>query len=254
MDGKSLISTAMVTVVTAVASILTIIATAKVLGPLPISLSQTIAQKQSTFDVKGESEIATIPDNAQVSVGIENRNTSITSAQEKVNSTINAIRTELETLGIDKQDIKTEQYNVYPEYNYESGQRELIGYNVSTSVRITIKDFEKLNSVIDQATAAGANQVGGVQFVLSTQKENELKKQAREEAISKAKDNAKELSSLAGMKLGKIVNVTESPKIDNEPRIMETAMLDAKSSGTPTQIEPGTTKYTYSVTLSYETL
>lgn len=233
-----------------------LIATARVVGPFPLSVSQTLTQKQSTFDVQGESEITVVPDNAQITLGIEARNRSISDAQTQANTVMNTIRGELEALGIAKEDIKTENYSVYPEYDYTNSERRVLGYNVNSSLRVSIKDFEKLNEVIDKATTAGANQVGGVQFTISPDKEKELTKQLREEAIDVAKENAQELSSLAGMRLGKIVNIAELPQGRNDsvflPMVADKAMGGAESE--PTQLEPGSTAYKYSVTLSYETL
>lgn len=257
MTTKTVIETLAVTIVAAISSIVTIMATARVLGPLPISLSQTIAQKQSTFDVTGESEITTVPDNAEVTLGIEIRQNTIASAQDQANKTINAVRDELAKIGIAKEHIRTENYSIYPEYDFTNPSRRIIGYNVNTSLRVSVKEFENMNTVIDSATRAGANQVGGIQFTLSDEKEKEIKKQAREEAIQKAKQNAQELAGLAGMKLGKIVNVVETPANQPVPMYLKNAVAeDAAMGGSaePTQIEPGSTKYTYSVRLSYETL
>lgn len=258
MNLKAITSTLVVTIVTAIVSILTIVVTARVIGPLPISLTQTIAEKQGTFDVQGESEMSVIPDTAEITLGIVARNASVAGAQQQANTTITAIQTALTELGIEKKDIKTENYNVNPEYDFQSGSQRILGYSVNTNLRINVQDFEKLNQIIDRATAAGANQVGGIQFILSPEKEQEVKKQARQEAIDQAKKSAAELSSLAGMKLGKIVNVIETPQQQMFPMFgradLANVNKEAAQGGAPTDIQPGSTKYTYTVTLSYETL
>lgn len=238
------------------AGALTLLLMSRLLGPLPLSVSQTVAHKDSMFTVTGESEVTTVPDVATTTVGVQISRTTVAQAQEEANRVISAISDEVRKLGIGTDDIKTVNYSIYPEYDWSRG-RSVIGYNVNASLKVTVQDFSKLNQVIDAATRAGANEVGGVQFELSKQKEQELRKQAREEAIADAKESASELARLGGMRLGRIVNVSEYMPSSQPPIMFDRAMIAKEGMGggveTPTQIEPGSATYTYQVTLSYET-
>jgi uncharacterized protein len=231
-------------------------AMARLVGPLPLSVTQTTTQKMSTFDVTGESEIVSVPDQAELTVGIESNSSTVSEAQDRANTVINDIIAAMDKLGIDKKDIQTQNYSVNPQYNYDNpGRPTITGYQVSANVRLRIHDFEKLNQAIDDATSLGANQVGGINFMMSKEKEEELTKQAREEAIKDAKSDADELARLAGIKLGKVVNVWENRGYAERPIYMSADVMEAKNAGgAPTQIEPGTNSFNYSVTLSYETL
>jgi uncharacterized protein len=230
----------------------------KVVGPIPLSITSTVTQKQMTFDVTGKSEIVTVPDEAQVSVGIESNASSVASAQNQTNIIINNITDAMDKLGVDKKDIQTQNYSVYPQYDYnEPGRPRITGYQVTTNLRITVRDFEKLNEVIDSSTSLGANQVGGINFSMSDEKRDELTKQARKEAIEDAQEQAQELAGLAGIKLGKVINVYESPMYEPPMYYGGEARMDLAvetKSAEPTQIQPGSTDFNYSVTLSYETL
>ncbi|HEX7017837.1 MAG TPA: SIMPL domain-containing protein [Patescibacteria group bacterium] len=228
----------------------------RALGPLPISVSQTTTQKESSFFVTGESEIVTVPDEAQVSVGIEAQASTVAQAQAQTNQVISAITDQLSDLGIAKEDIKTTNYNVNPQYDFNSGTNRITGYMVSSNLRIKVKELDKVNQVIDSATGAGANRIGGITFTLSEEKEEELVKQARKEAIEDAKEDAQELASLAGMKLGRIINVSEDRGGQPMPLMMQRSVsFDAMGGAEEaTQVEPGSTTFKYTVTLSYETL
>lgn len=236
---------------------LAVIMVTRFLGGPTLSITQTTTNKQSTFDVTGESRVSTIPDQAEIRIGITVNESSVKAAQDRANTVINTINTRLGELGIGKEDIKTENYSLYPNFDYQpgSGQR-ITGYNVNANLVVTIKDFAKMNQAVDLATAAGANQIGGITFSLSEEKQNEAEETARKEAIDDAKAKAEELAGLAGMRLGKIVNVSENPRPVNDP-VMPQA-LEARGAGggagAPTNIEPGSTTYRYEVTLSYETL
>jgi uncharacterized protein len=229
----------------------------RLLGPLPFSVTQTTTQKMATFDVTGESEIVSVPDEAQITTGIEVTASTVAAAQDQANEVINNIIASLEKLDIDKKDIQTQNYSVYPQYDYQNpGRPNITGYQVSANLRVKVTDFEKLNQVIDTSTQLGANQVGGIQFTMSEEKEEELTKQAREEAIEDAKEDAAELAGLAGIKLGKVLNVWENRGYQERPVFMSADMAKAENAmgGEPTQIEPGSSSFSYSVTLSYETL
>ncbi len=255
MNSQSFLTPILVGAVVSAAAVVALLLTTKIVGPLPFAVNQTVTQKQSTFDVQGESEIVTIPDVAEISLGIEIRKPTISAAQTDANTVINTVKERVQALGIDSKDIKTENYSVYPEYDYTSANRRVIGYMVNTSLRVSVKDFEVVNQVIDQATQAGVNQVSGISLKLSPEKEDEVKKQARQEAIAKAQQNASELAGLAGMKLGRIVNVYESQVDVLSPLMKGPANFDAvqvEGRG-ETEIEAGSTTYQYGVTLSYET-
>ncbi|HSW89752.1 MAG TPA: SIMPL domain-containing protein [Patescibacteria group bacterium] len=233
----------------------------KVIGPIPLSISQTTTNKQSTFDVTGEGETTAVPDRAQVSAGIQINETSVSAAQEKGNKVIDAITKDVIALGVDKADIKTSNYNLYPNYNYQTGNQQITGYSLNANLQITIKDFSKISQVIDKATADGANQVGGVNFTFSDAKQEELENTVRQIAIGKAKQKAESLSKIAGFKLGKIVNVTEGNNIIPRPvpylMNAQDISLGKGAGGAPstaTPVEPGSSNFSMTVTLSYETL
>lgn len=229
----------------------------KTLGPIPFAVSSTVTQKMNLFTSQGQAEIEAIPDEARLTVGINVNKNTVLAAQEEANGVIAAITEEIMKLGIKKDALKTSQYSINPNYDYSSGANKIVGYSVNSSLTVTLTDFSKVNEVIDLATAKGANQVGGISFVLSEAKEKELKAQAREEAIADAKNSASELARLSGVKLGKVVDVIESNN-DYWPMPMsarpEMSMVKDAGGGVPTSIEPGSTTYSYSVTLSYETL
>ena len=188
-------------------------------------------------------------------MGVSLKENDIQRAQSRANEVINKINTDLQNLGVSKDNIKTQNYSIYPNYDYQTGGQRLIGYSVDISIVVSLTDFEKLNTVVDLATQAGANQVSGIQFTLSEEKERQVKAQAREEAIEDAKQTAQELARLAGMRLGKVVNVVEEPASSVPvPYLAADAVARGAGGGAPTNIEPGSTNYTYTVTVSYETL
>ena len=131
-----------------------------------IPVSSVVTQKQEMFSVSGEGKVTAVPDTGIVSLGITINRPTVKAAQTEVNTKINSITNELKNSGIAPKDIKTENYSVYPEYDYLQGPGRITGYRVTTDIKVTVRQLEKLNEVIDKATAAGANTVSGIQLTV----------------------------------------------------------------------------------------
>lgn len=220
------------------------------LGPLKISVNSKNVDQKTLFSVSGEGSVAVKPDIAAVSMGIAVQDLSVTQGQKRANETINKTTKVLTDLGVTEKDIKTISYNIFPNYNYIEGKQTLAGYNINIDLKVLVRDFERLNRVIDAATASGVNQIGGVSF--DVEKKEDALNQARAEAVKKAKEKAARLAGLAGLRLGKIVNLQESSAGERPPYIA----LEARGigGGGETQIQPGQTEIKLTVTLEYETL
>lgn len=229
----------------------------KLAGPVPISVTQTTVQKKNTFDLVGEGKVSAVPDIAEVNLGIRMEKQTVSEAQKQANQVVNSIEKALKDLKIDKKDIKTTAYRVYPNYDYSDRKRIITGYTVETNLRVKVRDFDKINQVIDNAASLGANQIGQLTFSVEDKKLEEFKNQAREEAVEKAKEKAKNLAKIAGVKLGKIINVQEDyqPLIAPRPIMDRGVMkLEAMEEEEQTQIQPGSTEIHVIITLSYEIL
>lgn len=221
----------------------------KLAGPVPFSVNSVSTQKNQTFDVTGEGKVSATPDKATVIVGVQAQGTTAQEAQDKLNSDINKVSAAIKGVGIDAKDIKTDNYSINPNIDYQNSQK-ITGYNANTNLTVTIRQIDKANQVIDQATQAGANQVGGIQFDQADQ--TKYQDQARVKAVADAKKKAESAAKIAGFSLGRIVNYQENPG-GSYPRPF--AMAADKAVGTaqpPTQVEPGSNEVVVNVTLSYE--
>ena len=127
--------------------IVAIIIGVKFLPSIPIS--SVITQKQSDFTVSGTGKVTAVPDQGEISLGVTATKSTVKSAQTVVNQKINAISTAIKKLGVGESDIKTENYSVYPQYDYTNGKSIINGYQVSASLSIKIRDLDKINDVID---------------------------------------------------------------------------------------------------------
>ncbi len=219
----------------------------KLVGPIPFSINSVNTTKTDTFNVTGEGISVTKPDMAVLTVGVTANGQTVKTAQDQMNSNINKVMDAIKKLGISGDDIKTINYSVNPNTDYNGANQKITGYSAVTNLTINIKDIEKVNSIIDGATASGANQVGGVNFDVSdkTKPENE----ARELAVKEAKKKAEDAAKIAGFKLGRIINYSEElPSGRPIPLFAQGAAIQEKA----TQVEPGSSEIKVTVTLSFE--
>jgi len=152
------------------------------------------------------------PDVMVLTVGVSAQRESIEVAREAAAGAQSAVIESLVGNGVAEEDIQTVQFSVHPQYDFSrtNGQGEIIGYVVSNVVTAKIRDLEKAGEAIDGATLAGGNDavVQGVSFGIDDP--TELQAQAREEAVSKAREQAEQLASNAGASLGKLISISES--------------------------------------------
>jgi uncharacterized protein YggE len=219
-------------------------------GPIPFSVNSITTVKSDIFSVTGEGKSVVKPDIAYVRVGIEANGSTVKQTQTQINTVINNVSKALKGLGVSEDDIKTTNYSIRPNYDWREGRQRITGYQASTSLSVKVREIDKINEVIDSATANGANQVGSISFDVDdrTKAENE----ARQEAVAEAKRKAQEAARIAGFKLGKIINYSEG---GNSYRpLMDSVRLPVSGGGemAKTEIEPGTSEITVMVTLSYQ--
>lgn len=218
-------------------------------GPLPIAVQSTTTAKTDSFSVSGEGKSSMKPDTAYVSVGVSAQGASVKEVQDQINAIINKISQAIKQLGVDSTDIQTTNYNVSPNYDYSSGSQKIHGYQASTNVSIKVRDINKVNAVIDQATVSGATQVYGINFAVADKEK--AQNEAREKAVADAKKKAEQAAKIAGFRLGKLVNYSENLGGAPVP-VPRTMALDKAVSSAPTQVEPGSQEISVSVTLQYE--
>lgn len=220
----------------------------KIFGPIPFLVNSINTNKSDAFYVNGEGRSSQKPDMFVVSLGVTSTGTTVKLAQDDINSKVNKVSEVIKNLGVLAEDIQTQDFSIRPNYDIQSGTQKIVNYSANTTLMVKVKQIDKVNEVIDLATANGANQVGGINFDISdkTKAQNE----AREKAVNDAKAKAKQAEKVVGFRLGRIINYSES---FNEPPVAYgTAVSAIGGREDATRIEPGINEVVVTVTLSYE--
>lgn len=162
-----------------------------------------------TITVVGEGTVATQPDVAQITIGVEVMGDNAQEASADAAATMQAILDALEELDIAAKDIQTSGYNIFVErpMTPDGTASGAVIYRVNNSVSVTVRDLDAVGDVLDAAIAAGANNIYGVNFSLDDP--DEVMAEARGLAAEDALARAEELAGLHGVALGEVVSVSE---------------------------------------------
>jgi uncharacterized protein len=211
---------------------------------------EAAAQRQITVDGRGE--IQTVPDVAQISLGVTTGTQPTAEvAMKKLSSSFDAVLKAVKGEGIKAEDIKTINLNINPQYDYRDGRRALRGFEASESIQVKIRDFGKISDVLGKTVLEGVNQVGGVSFIVDDP--DQLQEEAQEKAIEDARDNAKDLAKALGVRLGKVKSFTSTKSGGVNPPVFARAELMVaaeEDSGPP--VEAGSQEIVATVTITYE--
>ncbi len=212
-------------------------------------------EAQNTITASGQGEIYADPDLAVVNFSVVTEKDTVDQALKANKEKMNDVIKQIKEKGVEEKDLKATTFNIQPRYEWheteasKQGERVLTGYEVTQELRTKLRDLGQIGKVIQEATGAGANRVGGIQFTIED--EEEVRKQARKEAIDQAKTKAQETASQLGVKLSKIVDFSEN---FYTPRTTSDMMLKSEQAeaGTTSQIEPGQNKVEVRVSITYK--
>ena len=120
--------------------------------------------------------------------------------------------------GIGDDDLKTTNFSIRPQYNYRNNEQpELVGFVVTNTLNVTVRDLATLSHVLDGAIAAGGDAVRVNSIRFDRDDKTELIEQARERAMDDAREKAEQLADLGGVELGQPITIVESSSSTGPP-------------------------------------
>ncbi len=164
--------------------------------------------KTATIQVAGRGSVQAGPDMATIRIGVTTENAKAQEAVSANSAATAKVVSELQSASIEKKDLKTSNFSVYPQYRTEGeNKHQVLIYRVSNTVTVTIRDITKVGEILAKAVAAGSNQINGPSFSVSEPEKylNEARKKAVENAMAKARAYA----GAAGLKLGAVLEMSE---------------------------------------------
>lgn len=161
-----------------------------------------------TVTVIGSGRATAVPDIARVTLGADVVNKSLSGAVADAEKRMDAIGQALKDLGIEDRDVRTAEYNVFPQQAFgPNGPGPITGYRVVNLVRVTIRDLDQAGEVLEKAVEAGANNVQGLVFTIEDPRAIEA--EARRDAMADARFKAETLAADAEATLGPVLTISE---------------------------------------------
>ena len=220
----------------------------------PTATSITVASQQEGIWVSGQGEVQAVPDVAVLNLGVQAQALTVAEAQEQASQAMDAVMAALKSKGIAEKDIQTTGYSIWQQTRWDPNRQteEVVGYQVSNNIQVKVRKVADAGTVLDAVVAAGGDliRVQGIYFEVDDP--SSYLDDAREKAVADAKARAEQLASLAGVKLGKPIYITESYHNPVIYRGVEMAKADGGMPAPTTPITPGETTITANVQIVYQ--
>jgi uncharacterized protein YggE len=211
--------------------------------------------QQTGIVVSGEGTATVVPDVGVFSAGVEVSRPTVAAAREEAAKAMDALRAAVRRLGVEERDIRTQAFNIHPQYSSRTngGRPVITGYTVSNTVSVKVRKLDDLSRVLDAAVAAGGDavRVQGIGFEVDDPARAQA--EARERAMADARARAEQLAKAAGASLGKVRAVSEA--VGGGPEVLLRAPAAAPSIGggdTATPVSPGESEVRVTVNVVYD--
>ena len=219
----------------------------------PITATLLPSPESRSIHVTGTGSVTGEPDLATLYLGVSVERKTVEVAREEAASAMTAVIDALKNNNIMERDIQTENFSIYPQYDYTEEGRILRGYRVNNTVNAKVRELESLSDIIDDAAAAGGDIVviNSIQFMIEDP--TPLQAQARALAVKNAAAKAQTLAEASGVTLGKPITITETSHAAGPPiAYAEAAEFADDSARSSTPIQAGELTVTMNVTIVYE--
>jgi uncharacterized protein YggE len=198
-----------------------------------------------------------VPDVAHITFSVITQNGDLAKLQQQNTERANRAIEFVKSKGVDAKDIKTQSYTIEPRYEYRPctigpcPPPAIVGYSVTQTVSVKIRDFTIIGDILAGVVERGANSVSGPFF--NVDDPTELQNQARREAIEKAKKRAEAVAEAGGFRLGKLLSIEDSyyPIYGYEALGKGGAGEAVRASVPMPTVEPGSQEITVTVILRY---
>lgn len=222
-------------------------------GPTTIGAVDVNSQQEGIW-VSGEGKITVTPDLATLYLGVEAKADTVAEAQSQAVAAMDNIMTALTDSGVDEDDIQTQYFSINQDTRWDSDDDEeiVIGYEVTNTVEVKIRDIDNVGAIIDAVAEAGGDLTRINYLTFSVDDPSEYYEEIRAEAMADAKAKAEQLADLAEVELGKPTYIyegsTSSPVIyrDMGGVVVPAAMEDSSKS-----ISAGELEVTLTVQVAY---
>jgi uncharacterized protein YggE len=173
--------------------------------------AQVNVEQPRTISVVGTAEIQVAPDEAILTLGIESQDKDLAIAKTQNDKRIKKMLAVARDSAVDAKYVQTSALTMGPEYSEDKIPR-LLGYKVSQTVVVTLKDLSRYETLMTNFLRAGVNRVDGIQFIVSDPKK--YREEVRVKAVRAAREKAIAMAAELGQTIGKPREIEENANDD----------------------------------------
>lgn len=214
------------------------------------SVAQPIPADGTVLDIVAEGTSTRVPDLALIQAGVVTNAPTAGEAMQQNAQRMAAVLAALRKAGIAERDLQTSAVNLAPQYRYQENKPPVItGYQASNQLTVRFRDIARSGTILDALVAQGANNISGPNLTLAD--EDGALDEARRDAIAKAKARATLYAQAAGLKVDRILLISETgtPTVPQPmPMLMRSKAMMAEAD---TAIVPGEQKIVANVSVRF---
>ncbi len=202
------------------------------------------------LDVTARGDVRRVPDVAVISAGVVTNAADAAGAMRDNAGRMSRVLAALKKAGVADKDVSTSSVNLAPQYRYiENEAPAIIGYQASNQVTVRFRDIAKSGTILDALVKEGANQINGPTLMID--KPEAAQDEARVAAIKAARARADLYASALGMKVRRVVSISETESFSGGP-VPVMAMRQMDSVSAKTEIMPGEQSIGVNVSVVFE--
>lgn len=202
--------------------------------------------------ISANGEASRVPDMANLSAGVVTEAEDSKKAMQDNAKQMEALVKAIKKAGIGDKDVQTSGISLSPRYHYQNNQKpQITGYTAHNTVNIKVRKIEELGEILDALAAAGANNIHGPSLEIG--EPEPVMAEARQQALEKAQARAETYAKSLGMKVRRIVSISENGSTGiPRPMMRAKTMAMATEDSVSTPVAPGETKVSVNLDLVFE--
>ncbi len=205
------------------------------------------------LSVSANAEASRVPDVATISAGVVTQAVDGNAAMRQNAEQMARVMTAIKAAGIAEKDIQTSGINLSPQYRYvENEAPKITGFQASNTVNLKVRDIARLGKVLDALAAQGSNQINGPSFEID--QPEPVYDEARLAALKKAQGRAETYATSLGLRVRRIVSISEGNGGGFRPMPMMMAQAKSMDRAESTSVSTGEPTLTVILDVVYELL
>lgn len=205
----------------------------------------------TVLDIVARGETRRVPDIANITAGVVSQAPDAATAIRDNAQRMARVLAALKRAGIADRDVQTTNLNLSPQYRYAQNEAPVItGYQASNNVTVRFRDIAKSGAILDALVSTGANQINGPDLMIDDPAA--ATDEARIDAIAKAKARAELYARATGLRIKRILSISESAEFGRPMPIMMRAEAAAPAPYADSKVMAGEQTVGVTVSVRYE--